>query len=148
MIWRAILRIILVPLGFILALGTALFILFTLGQERIIHEMAGGGGGIGDDWIDMATNIMTNAELFLSLASAFTIVPALLLIIIGEVSRIRSSIYYIVGGGAVLAAIPVLARLASSTETFILPSATILQIFATAGFAAGLVYWLVAGRTA
>ena len=113
MIWRAILRIILVPIGFMLALGAALFVLFTLGQERIVHEMA--GGFAGDDWIDIATSLMTNAELFLSLASAFTIVPALLLIIIGEVSRIRSAIYYIVGGGAVLAAIPVLARLASST---------------------------------
>jgi len=146
MIWRAILRLILVPLGFILALCAALFVLFTLGQERIVHEMA--GGAISDDWVEITTTIMTNAELFLSLASAFTIVPALLLIIIGEVSRIRSGIYYIVGGGVVLAAIPVLARLASSTEAFILPSATILQIFATAGFAAGLVYWLIAGRTA
>jgi len=146
MVWRAILRLILVPLGFVLALCAALFVLFTLGQERIVHEMA--GGAISDDWAEIATTIMTNAELFLSLASAFTIVPALLLIIIGEVSRIRSGIYYIVGGGVVLAAIPVLARLASSTEAFILPSATILQIFATAGFAAGLVYWLIAGRTA
>jgi len=146
MIWRAILRLILVPLGFMLAFFAALFVLFTLGQERIVHEMA--GGAVSGDWTEMATTIMTNAELFLSLASAFTIVPALLLIIIGEVSRISSAIYYVIGGGAVLAAIPVLARLASSTESFILPSATILQIFATSGFAAGLVYWLIAGRTA
>lgn len=145
MIWRAIVRLILVPLGFILAICTSLFVLFTLGQERIVHEIAGGAGG--EDWIDIVESMMTNAELFLSLASAFTIVPALLLIIVGEVSRIRSSIYYVIGGGAVLAAIPVLARLASN-ENFILPSATILQIFATAGFAAGLVYWLIAGRSA
>jgi len=146
MIWRAILRLILVPLGFTLALFAALFVIFTLGQERIVHEMA--GGAVSDDWVEMAESMMTNAELFLSLASAFTIVPALLLIIVGEVSRIRSSIYYVIGGGLVLAAIPILARLATSTEAFILPSATILQIFATAGFTAGLVYWLVAGRTA
>jgi len=145
MIWRAIIRLILVPLASILAVCTAIFVLFTLGQERIVHEIA--GGAVGDDWFDIATSMMTNAQLFISLASAFTIVPALLLIIIGEVSRIRSSIYYIIGGGAVLAAIPVLARLASA-ENFILPSATILQIFATAGFAAGLVYWLIAGRKA
>ena len=146
MFWRAILRLILVPLAFGLALSAALFVLFTLGQERIVHEMA--GGNFGENWIDIATTMMTNADLFLSLASAFTIVPALLLVIIGEVSRIRSSIYYIVGGGLVLAAIPVLAKLVTSTEAFILPSATILQIFATAGFTAGLVYWAIAGRTA
>jgi len=146
MIWRAILRLILVPLAFSFALFAALFVLFTLGQERIVHEMS--GGNLGEDWIDIATTMMTNADLFISLASAITIVPALLLIIIGEVSRIRSSLYYVVGGGLVLAAIPVLAKLATSTETFILPSATILQIFAAAGFAAGLVYWAIAGRTA
>ena len=53
MIWRAILRIILVPMGFMLALGAALFVLFTLGQERIVHEIS--GGFAGDDWIDIAT---------------------------------------------------------------------------------------------
>ncbi len=145
MIWRTIVRLILIPIAFMLALISAMFVLFTLGQERIVQEMA--IGGENGDWIDLATGLVTNAELFLSLASALTIVPTLLLIIIGEVSRIRSSIYYIVGGGAVLAAIPVLARL-SAAEDFILPSTAILQIFATAGFAAGLVYWLIAGRTA
>ena len=145
MFWRALIRVIMVPIAFMLALMSAMFVLFTLGQERIVQELA--LGGESGDWIDIAANLFKNAELFLSLASAFTIVPSLLLIIIGEVSRIRSSIYYIVGGGAVLAAIPVLARL-SGTEDFILPSATILQVFASAGFAAGLVYWLVAGRTA
>ena len=109
MIWRTIVRLILVPLAIMLAIFAALFVLFTLGQERIVQALA--GGALSDDWIDVATSLMTNAQLFISLASAFTIIPALLLIIIGEVSRIRSSIYYIVGGGAVLAAIPVLARL-------------------------------------
>ena len=145
MFWRTLFRIFLVPFAFMLALMVSIFVLFTLGQERIVQELA--LGGQSGDWIDITASLFRNMQVFMSLASAFTIVPSLLLIIIGEVSRIRSSIYYIVGGGAVLAAIPVLARL-SSTDDFILPSATILQIFATAGFAAGLVYWLIAGRTA
>lgn len=145
MFWRTLFRIFLVPFAFMLALMSAMFVLFTLGQERIVQELA--LGGQSGDWVDITASLFRNMQVFVSLASAFTIVPSLLLIIIGEVSRIRSSIYYIVGGGAVLAAIPVLARL-SSAEDFILPSATILQIFATAGFAAGLVYWLIAGRSA
>jgi len=128
-----------------LAMMASIFVLFTLGQERIVQELA--LGGQSGDWIDITASLFRNMQLFMGLASAFTIVPSLLLIIIGEVSRIRSSLYYIVGGGAVLAAIPVLARLASAQD-FILPSAAILQVFAVAGFTAGLVYWLIAGRSA
>ncbi len=44
----------------------------------------------------------------LRLASSFisvqTLLPALLLVIVGEVARIRGSLYYVVGGGAALAA--------------------------------------------
>jgi hypothetical protein len=49
------------------------------------------------------------------------------------------------GGGAASAAIPLLARLDVAGT---LPQATVWQLFATAGFAAGLVYWLLAGRNA
>jgi hypothetical protein len=68
-------------------------------------------------------------------------------VIVGEVARIRLWLYYVIGGGLALAAIPLLARInASGVGT--LSEATVWQVFATAGFAGGLVYWIIAGRNA
>ena len=50
MIWRTIVRLILVPLAIMLAIFAALFVLFTLGQERIVQALA--GGALSDDWIE------------------------------------------------------------------------------------------------
>ena len=75
-----------------------------------------------------------------------TIIPALALIIIGEVARIRSIIYYVVGGGIALVAIPALAQAGLSIQIE-MPSAAVWQVFATAGFLGGFTYWLIAGRT-
>jgi hypothetical protein len=81
------------------------------------------------------------------LASGASILPAIGVIVIGEVARIRSWLYYVIGGGLALAAIPLLARI-NSSGVGTLSEATVWQVFATAGFAGGLVYWIVAGRNA
>jgi len=75
------------------------------------------------------------------------LIPVLLMVIIGEIARIRSAIYYGVGGGLALAAMPVLARMSESGNV-VIPETTILQVFATAGFVGGFIYWLIAGRNA
>ncbi|MBJ7019351.1 hypothetical protein, partial [Vibrio cholerae] len=62
------------------------------------------------------------------------------------VARIRSWLYYMVGGGVALAIIPLLARVDPGTMTYALPA--LWHVFATAGSAGGLVYWLPAGRNA
>jgi hypothetical protein len=141
-IGRAIGRLILVPLGFILASLAAMFILFTLGTERLTHAMH--GREVDPDTITAMFDLVQQA---IALFSAFTIVPAILLVIIGEVARIRSSLYYILGGGAVLAAWPLLSRLGTIAQD---PAqlGVVWQVFATAGFAGGFIYWLVAGRRA
>jgi hypothetical protein len=141
-IGRVIGRLILVPLGFILATLAALFILFTLGMERVTQAIHGREGD-PDMWFGM----LDLAGQTISVFSTFTIVPAILLVIVGEVARIRSSLYYILGGGAVLAAWPVLSRMGTITQD---PAqlGVVWQVFATAGFAAGFIYWLVAGRRA
>ena len=69
------------------------------------------------------------------------------MVIVGEVARIRSWLYYMIGGGLALAAIPLLARI-NSSGVGTLSDATVWQVFATAGFAGGLVYWIIAGRNA
>lgn len=142
MILRALGRLIMVPLGFLLGSATALYILFQLGMERVTHAAYGRKVDLAD-WL----GVVDIAGQALALASATTIVPALLVVIIGEVGRIRSSVYYIVGGGAALAAMPLLARVGTLSGD-LAPLGTIWQVFATAGFAGGFVYWLIAGRNA
>ena len=50
-------------------------------------------------------------------------------------------------GGAALVAVPLIARL-NDKAPFVMPGATVWYVFATAGFVGGLVYWMVAGRSA
>jgi hypothetical protein len=140
--WRAVGRIILVPLGFLLASLAAMFVLVTLGMERVTHSIQGRGPD-ADNWIA----IFDLADQTITLFSTFTIIPAILLVIIGEVARIRSSLYYILGGGAVLAAWPLLSRMSAAAQD---PSqlGIVWTVFATAGFTGGFIYWLIAGRRA
>ena len=133
-------RMLLVPIAFLVAAAVALFVLVTLGSERITHAVQ----GTEDVPISAAFELMGQA---VALTSAMTALPALALVIIGEVARIRSIIYYVVGGGLCLVAVPALADFGRD-GTLAMPSATIWQVFATAGFLAGFVYWLLAGRRA
>ena len=142
MFWRFLGRLLLVPIGALLATAMTITVSFTLGMERITHTVYRRDVVI-DDW----TKAVSLAQDTVLLFSTFTIIPAILLIIIGEVARIRSSLYYILGGGAVLAIWPLMSRFGKISGD---PSqlADLWTVFATAGFAGGFVYWLVAGRGA
>jgi len=118
------------------------FVLFTLGLERITGALQGNRSG--DDVI-VAMFDLTQQGLLL--ASGLTLIPALVVVIVGEIARIRSAIYYVAGGGLALAAMPMLARMTESGNV-VIPETTVWQVFATAGFAGGFVYWLIAGRNA
>jgi hypothetical protein len=142
MFWRTLGRLILLPIAALIAAVTSLFVLLTLGLEKLTHatfDKVGGPETVGTFFGIFAQGI--------DLAAGLTIVPALALVIIGEVARIRSWLYYVAGGGLALAAIPLLGGI-SQTEAFVIPAATVWQVFATAGFAGGFVYWLLAGRNA
>jgi hypothetical protein len=136
--WSTLARLIVVPLSFVLAAAAALFVLVTLGLERITQAAKqGASGDLGH--LEVLFDLVWQGGL---LASGATILPALAVVVIGEVARIRSSVYYIVGGGLALAVIPLLARSGA------LPPAMVWQVFATAGFVGGWIYWLLAGRRA
>lgn len=141
---RAIGRLILVPLGCLLAVAAAAGVLVTLGLERATHAMHRG--------LEMSQleALLAIFEAMPRLGAAVSIIPAALLVIVGEVARIRSLTYYVVGGGAVLAIIPLLGLSAGANGAGpgLLEAGALWQVFATAGFAGGLVYWLVAGRGA
>jgi len=140
--WKTVGRMILIPLALLIAAAASFFVLVTLGLERItgaLHQQAA-----TDDVIEAMTD-MVNQGLILT--TGLTIIPALLVVFVGEIARIRSALYYVAGGGAALAAIPLLARMGQS-GSLALPDQIVWQVFATAGFAGGFVYWLIAGRNA
>jgi hypothetical protein len=141
--WTTVGRIIVIAFSLLIAAAAAIFVLITLGLERItgaLHQRA----VVDNDMVNAMFDLMNQGIL---LATGFTIIPALLLVFIGEVARIRSALYYVAGGGLSLAAVPLLARLGQST-TVVQADQIVWQVFATAGFAGGLVYWLLAGRNA
>jgi hypothetical protein len=78
---------------------------------------------------------------------ALTALPAIAAALIGEILRIRSWIYYLLAGGASLAAIPLLVT-PSSADLPAVATSEYMAIFLTACFAGGFVYWLLAGRSA
>ncbi len=142
MFWTALGRLVAIPLGLLFGALAAAVVLFTLGLERATVAVHKQGWEPAD--IDRLFGIALDGSLLLAGA---TIVPALAIVLIGEVARIRSLVYYVAGGGLALAAIPVLARIGPSATDATL-SAAVWQVLATAGFAGGFVYWLVAGRWA
>ena len=139
---RALGRIILLPIAFVLAAVATLLVVFSLGQERVVAAIS----ARGTDEVPLDA-IMDVLALALRFASVHTLVPALLLVIVGEAARIRSAVYYIVGGGVALAVVPLLTRIGQPATLGEL-SPAVWQVLATAGFAGGLVYWLLAGRNA
>lgn len=141
MVMKTIGRLILVPIAFLLAVVATAFVLFTLGLEQITHWIH---GREGPELIEASLDMLWQAAFIITGA---TILPALALVIVGEVANIRSWLYYVLGGGAAMAAIPFMARLDPVLESGA-TVASIWPVFATAGFAGGFVYWLVAGRSA
>jgi uncharacterized membrane protein YuzA (DUF378 family) len=137
---RLIGRLIVVPIGFILAGITAAIVVLFIAQEKLSVAMRDVGGEQVLGFIEPLL------KLAVSLFSVQTLLLPLLLIIAGEVARIRHVAYYVVGIGAAFALIPVMAKFGA--EDGIGSLTAIWPIFATAGFAGGLMYWLVAGRRA
>ncbi len=139
---RAFWRVIVLPIAFVLAAAATLFVIFSLGQERAVQAVT----GRGPEEIPIGA-VVDLVALAMRLASIHTLVPALLLVIVGEVARIRSALYYVIGGGVALAIVPLLTRMGQPMTVLEL-SPVVWQVLATAGFAGGFVYWLLAGRNA
>jgi len=139
---RALGRILLLPIAFVLASLASLFVILTLGHERIIHGIA--ARRPDEATIDAMFDLL---RLGLSFASAQSLLPALLVVIGGEVARIRSVLYYVIGGGAALVVVPLLSRLSQPIGALDVSTAA-FQVLAVGGFAGGFVYWLLAGRNA
>lgn len=141
MFWKTVGRLIVVPIAFVLAAAASLAVALSLGLERITHAIHG-----KTEWesVEAYGNLVFAGW---DLLAGLSILPALAVVIVGEVARIRSWLYYVIGGGAALAVMPLLANVGQPAAE--LPAtAALWQVLATAGFAGGFVYWLVAGRNA
>ena len=142
MVWRTLGRLLLIPIALVIAALVGGLVLFTLGLERITQATQ--GRWQDGDTISGLFDLILQGQL---LISGLTVVPALAVVIIGEVARIRSMLYYVLGGGLAVVAVPLLARFGETGAISGLPTA-VWQVSATAGFAGGWVYWLLAGRNA
>jgi hypothetical protein len=82
--------------------------------------------------------------------AAFSFVPAVVIILITETFRLRSVIFYAVAGGLIgLFCGYTLGFVEPMPQfQFNMPLGTNFELLAAAGIAAGLVYWLIAGRNA
>ncbi len=129
-------------LAFVVAALVAVVVLFTLGSiwaGEALHEVAE-----GDPLLEDFSGVLGIFVFTTTVAPALSALPGFLAVVIGEVLRLRSWLYYVPAGGASLAVIPILV----SPEARAVPAADYMTVFASAGFPAGFVYWLLAGRKA
>lgn len=141
MIARALGRLIMIPLGLLIAVLTAAAVLVSLGLEVTTHTLSHSP--------DDATRLEVLLDMgfgFLSIAAASSIIPAFVLAIVGEIARIRTPLYYVVAGGISLALLPFVMGLGTNDVSIAAVPARAWTVLATAGFAGGFAYWLVAGR--
>lgn len=81
-----------------------------------------------------------------SIIGGFAFIPSLVAIAISETFALRGMIYHILAGGLVGAGTWMLAEAGSPGGSQGLPAGTLVVL--AAGFVAGFVYWLLAGRQA
>ena len=138
-------RALVVFMSFALAVLVALTVLLIIGSYSMGEELR--DGYEATDEMGVIVNILSmlfgGASFLMVVTPILSIIPALLAAIIAEVVQIRALLYYLVAGGLAVTALPIIASPAQTSF-----DASNLAIFATAGFAGGLVYWLLAGRNA
>jgi phosphotransferase system glucose/maltose/N-acetylglucosamine-specific IIC component len=136
--------------------GRIIVIFFALIVAIMIAGITLAIGIIAPDWTGVDSEPFERVSFFVvsffatSFVGAVAFLPALLVIVIAEAARLRSFIYYGVGGALVgLASYfgsNISVRLENTTD--VAPVGNALQLAAAAGIIGGLAYWLIAGRNA
>ncbi len=146
MIWPAIRRGFAVLFGFFMATLAGTVVLFMAGAHWAAEEVTSHMQPGSDDMDRLFGEWLGTVAFAFTVAPVLTLLPALVMIVIGEVARVRSLLYYVTAGGIAAAVMPLIAV---QSEAAPVPyTAPYFSILATAGFAGGLVYWLIAGRRA
>jgi hypothetical protein len=147
MIWPTLRRVLAVAAGFVLAMIAGLITLFFLGARWAAGEASAFTPDNADEISQALNQGLGVIAFFINVAPVLTLLPAIAAVAIGEVARVRSLLYYLIAGGLAAALMPLIAtqQEATGSSTY---SAAYFSIIATAGFAGGLMYWLIAGRNA
>jgi hypothetical protein len=146
MIVRTIFRALWAATVFVFAASVALGVLFVLGALWVGDELR--AAAPHDPMLRHGAASVFGMVLFVgTVTPALTVLPAAIAAIAGEALRVRSWMYYVLAGGAAMAAIPVLASPRSDSLPA-LPAGQYMTIFAAAGFVGGFIYWLFAGARA
>ncbi len=148
MIWPALRRFFAVGFGFILAVIAGVVTLFFLGARWAAGEATAFTPQDADEMSRAVNEGLGVIAFFFTVAPVLTLLPALATAVVGEVARIRSLLYYLVGGGVSAALMPLIATAGATPPEGSAYAAPYFTIMATAGFVAGFVYWLIAGRKA
>jgi hypothetical protein len=145
-ILSTLLRGIWVVVAFFIAALAALAVLMALGALWVGDELR--AAAPHDPMLHHGAAPFFGIVLFAStVAPALTSLPALIAVVAGEVLRLRSWMYYVLAGGASLAAVPLLVGTRNADLQAVAQS-QYLTIFLAAGFAGGFIYWLLAGARA
>jgi len=131
--------------AFCIAALVALAVLFALGAIWVGDELR--AAAPNDPLLERGAPIFGVVLFAGTVGPALTALPALIAVVAGEVLKLRSWMYYVLAGGAALAAIPILAAPQSAELAEVMASHA-MTVFATAGFTGGFVYWLLAGARA
>jgi len=145
-ILRYVFRMVWVVVAFALAAVVALAVLFALGAVWVGDELR--AAAPNEPVIRHGGASALGFVLFAgTVTPALTALPALVAMVVGEILRIRSWMYYVIAGGASLAAVPLLVA-PTAADLPAVATSQYMTIFAAAGFAGGFIYWLLAGARA
>jgi hypothetical protein len=145
-IFGTIFRLLWAATAFCIAAAVALIVLYVLGAWWVGNELR--AAAPNEPALHHGGAPFFGIVLFASTVTpALTALPAIGAALVGEILRIRSRIYYLLAGGASLAAIPLLVT-PSSADLPAVATSEYMAIFLAAGFAGGFFYWLLAGRRA
>jgi hypothetical protein len=137
-------------------LGRIIVIIFGLLVAILVAGITLAMGIVLPEWAAMDSDPIERVIFFFvaffatSYVGAVGVLPAALVIAISEAARMRSLIYYGVGGALVALASYYGSDISFQLEntTDVTPVANALQLAAAAGILGGLAYWLIAGRNA
>jgi len=136
-------------------IGRLFVILFGFLAACLAAGMIVVGAVLYPEFSDLATGPIDQSAINIVLGfgfiflSGFALLPALVVVLITEAFYIRSVLVYAVGG-AIVGAACYLGLVPFDTETLQFDGIVRrhLEIMTGAGIVAGLIYWMIAGRTA
>lgn len=152
MIVDVLLRLVVISVGLVFAgAATVVALFFTLrGPIAAAGRAAGDAAAATSDFESSLDAVLALMRIFGAMVGGFTMTTALAValaaIVVAEVVRVRSWLYYVVGGGVALGAAAAVQGLDLALLDVALPGFAISLV--AAGFIGGAVYWFIAGRRA